>query len=224
MAIDLGPADFIGIGDPLDITGRGAASGALETATTNAELLREFSNITQQNLQPFLDVSNRQLPGLESSATPGGFFADAEALRPLVNELGAPIVADRTRDLQSRLGASGQTRSGFAALEAADIQEDVDLSLLLQLQQMLQGRRAQVAGFGAQTGTNLSRLGLSSAEQLGQVQSQGILAGAQATAAGTQNVVNLAGLGSQFFGNSSGAPINQSVANNPNTLGTITPL
>jgi len=192
--------------DPLDLGGTQAAESTLATAQTNAELLREFSDITQANLQPFLDVSNRQLPGLEAAATPEGFFGQAEELRPIVQELGAPIVEDRLRDLSASLGQTGSTRSGFAGTAAAQIQEDVDLSLLLQLQSTLQGRREQVTGLGTDTGTNLARLGESSAEQIAGVQSQGILGAAGATAAGQQNIVNLLGLGADFLNRPSTPP------------------
>jgi len=211
--------------DPLDLSGQGAAAGALETSQVNADLLRGFSDASQANLQPFLDVSNRQLPALEASATPEGFFNDANALRPLASELAAPIVADRTRDLTSQLGSTGLTRSGFAGTAAADIQEDADLSMLLQLQTMLQGRRQRVAGQGSATGGNLARLGASSAEQLGSVQSQGILSAAQATAAGQQNLLSLAGLGANFANTGGGVDIVQPNLSAPNPDGSfnITP-
>jgi hypothetical protein len=214
----------IGAGDPLGLTGNQAAAGQIDTAQANADLLRSFSDKTQANLQPFLDVSNRQLPGLEAASSVGGFFDDANALRPFVSELTAPIVEDRTRDLSSQLGAKGLTRSGFAGRAAADIQEDADLSVLLQLQDMLKSRRSTVAGLGAGTGGNLARLGQSSAENLASVQSQGIMGAAQAQAQGNQNFVNLAALGSQFIPmDGPGVSINQDIANNPSTLGTITP-
>jgi len=187
--------------DPLDLGGAGAAEASVATAQTNADLLREFSDITQENLQPFLDVSNRQLPGLEAAATPGGFFNEDEnvILRSIAQRLGRPVVEERTRELQSSLGQTGSTRSGFAATSAADIQEDVDLSLLLQLQSTLQGRRETVAGLGTGTATNLATFGQQSAEQLADIQSQGFLGAGQARAAGTQNIVNLLGLGADFL-------------------------
>lgn len=193
--------DVQSILDPLDLGGRGAAEASVATAQANAELLREFSDITQENLQPFLDLSNRQLAGLEESATLGGFFNedDTNILRSSLRRVGAPIVEERTRDLTSSLGQTGKTRSGFAAISAADIQEDVDLSLLLQLQSSLQGRRQTVAGFGSGTGSNLARFGQQSAEELASIQSQGFIGAGRASAAGTQNFVNLAGLGAEFL-------------------------
>lgn len=191
------------MGGRIELTGQGLTPAAIEAAAGrqggDAGILREFSDISQANLQPFLDVANRQLPGLEAAATPQGFFGDAEALRPIVEQIGAPIVEDRLRDLSSALGQQGSTRSGFAALSAAQVQEDVDLSLLLQLQSMLQGRRGAVAGFGANTGESLARLGQSSAGNLASAQSQGFLNSAQADVADTQNLINLASLATDFF-------------------------
>lgn len=196
MGLNLDP---LGLGDPLDISGRSAAASSVETAQANAELLRKFSDISQENLLPFLELSNRALPGLEQGATPEGFFQSANELRPLLDQFGAPIVEEKLEELNQQLGQSGKTRSGFAATSAADIQEDTDLSILLQLQSVLTGRQQRVAGFGAGSGSNLARLGQRSAEQLGRVQSEGILGAASATAAGQQNFLQLAGLGLDFI-------------------------
>lgn len=194
MGIDIGT-----ILDPLDIGGGRAAAGQVEGAQANAELLRTFFNQSQENLSPFLDAANRTLPGLEQGASPEGFFGDIEALRPIVSSINQPIVEDRLRDFSSEIGSKGLTRSGFAATGAADIQEDADLSLLLQLQSMLSARKQQVAGFGPTSGTNLSRLGASSAEQIGGVQSRGVIGAQSARAGGQQNILDLAGLGAEFL-------------------------
>jgi hypothetical protein len=185
--------------DPLGLSGSAAADQITGTAQTNSDLLRGFSDVSQENLQPFLDVSNQQLPALEAGASPEGFFNDANALRPLASSITQPIVEEQIGNLSSSLGSKGLTRSGFAATSAAGIQEDADLSMLLQLQQMLQGRRSTVAGQGAQAGGNLARIGQQSAEQIGQIQSQGVLGGQQALAAGQQNMIGLAGLATDFF-------------------------
>lgn len=207
--------------DPLDLGGNKAADRSISAAEKNASTLRHFSDITQGNLQPFLDVANQSLPGLEAGASTGSFFDTANALRPLGESINRPIVEDRTRDLSSTLGASGLTRSGIAGTAAADIQEDADLSFLLQLQSMLTGRGQQVAGFGTNTGTNLARLGQQSAENLGAVQSQGILSAANSIGQGQQNAIGLVGLGTEFIpAGGGGAPINQQLANQS---GIITP-
>lgn len=190
---------LIDILDPLDLGGRGAAESTLSTARTNADLLRGFSDQSQANLQPFLDLSNAQLGPLEAGATPEGFFDVATQLRPLASAISQPIAQKGLRDLSSQLGSAGLTRSGFAGTAAADVQEDADLGVLLQLQSMLTGRRQQVAGLGQGTGQNLARIGQQSAEQLGQIGSQGILGSQQALAAGQQNLIGLAGLGAQFI-------------------------
>lgn len=190
----------------------------------NVETLQKFSDISQANLQPFLDLGNQQLPALEAGASPGGFFDDANALRPLVDEINAPIIADRTRDLSSQLGSIGQTRSGFAGKAAADIREDADLSLLLQLQEMFSGRRQQVAGLGTQAGTTLGGIGQVASERLGAITSRESLANIRGSAAQQQNIFQLAGLGIDFANRPGGVDINQQIANDPATLGTITPL
>ena len=189
---------FDALVDPLDIGGSGAAEATVETAQTNADLLRRFSDVSQANLQPFLEAGNRQLPGLEFGASPEGFFNQANELRPIIQGIQKPVVEDRLRDLSSVLGAAGKTRSGAAGLAAADIQQDADLSLLLQLQSVLTGRQQTIAGQGTQTGGQLAELGLEAGETLGDIQSRGILGGQQARAAGQQNLLKLAGLSTDF--------------------------
>jgi hypothetical protein len=185
--------------DVLGISGQAGAESAINAAQTNSELLRGFSDQSQANLQPFLDLSNAQLGPLEAGATPQGFFDQANQLRPLARSISQPIAEEAFRDLGSQLGATGRTRSGFAGSSAADIQEDADLSVLLQLQSMLTGRRQQVAGFGQGSGQNLARIGQQSAEQIGQIQSEGVIRSQQALGQGQQNLLSLAGLGSQFI-------------------------
>ena len=208
--------------DPLDLGGRGAAEGAVRSAKDSAAILREFFDKSQENLQPFLDVSQAQLPGLEASATPEGFFGEANALRPIAQGISDDLVNNRLRDFNASLGAAGATRSGGAISGAADIQEQADLAVLLELNEMLQGRRQRIAGQGGVTGGNLSRLGQSAAEQLADVQASGFAGAGAAKAAGAQNFINLAALGSQFIPRG-GVDIDQTIANNPATLGTITP-
>lgn len=186
---------------------------------------RNMFDVGQENLQPFLDLGNQQLPALEQGASVGGFFNDPNALRPLVSELNQPIVDERMRDLNTSLGQSGLTRSGFAGTAAADIQEDADLSLLLQLQEMFSGRRQQVAGVGGQAGSNLGRLGQQSAEQLSSIRSREQLADIQGKAQQQTNLFGLAGIGAEFFNQPQQVDIIQPNLNNPNPDGSfnITP-
>jgi len=191
-----------------------------------AEERRDPFDVGQENLQPFLDLGNQQLPALEQGASVGGFFDDPNALRPLVSEINQPIIDDRLRDLNTQLGQTGLTRSGFAAQAAADIQEDADLSLLLQLQEMFSGRRQQVAGVGGQAGTTLGRLGQQSAEQLSGIRSREQLADITGKAQQTQNLLGLAGLGIEFANRPGGVDIIQPNLDQPNPDGSfdITPV
>lgn len=190
--------DFI---DPLDLGGRGAAESQVEASQSAADISRRFFDISQANLQPFLDLSNEQLAGLQSSATPGQAFDIAQTLRPAVDQITAPILQERLGELSAGLGAKGLTRSGFAAKSAADIQEDLDLSLLLQLQSQFTGRRQAVAGQGQQAGTALAQLGQQSGEDIASILSQGVLGAQQTRAAGQQNVLQGLGFGASFLGN-----------------------
>jgi len=189
--------DFL---DPLDLGGRGAAEGQIEASQSAADISRRFFDISQANLQPFLDLSNQQLAGLQGAATPGQAFDIAQSLRPAVEEITAPILQERLRELGGGLGAKGLTRSGFAGTAAADIKEDLELSFLLQLQSQFTARRQAVAGQGQQAGTALGQLGQQSGENIANILSQGVLGAQQATAAGQQNLIGLAGFGASFLG------------------------
>lgn len=191
--------DVTSILDPLDLGGTQAAEDTLAASEANAALLRRFSDVAQGNLQPFLDLASRTLPSLEDGASPGGFFGDAEALRPLAESLAAPKIQEETERLNRLLSSQGLTRSGAAVSGAADITEQQTISQLLGLQDLLNRRRQQITGSGAGTGGELAQLGLESGQQLGDIQSQGILGSAQARAAGQQNLVNLGALGADFF-------------------------
>ncbi len=184
--------------DPLDLSGQQAAESTVESAEDSAALQKQFSDITQANLQPFLDLASRTLPGLEAGATPGGFFGDVEALRPLAQQVAAPVAQEQTQQLNAILASQGQSRSGGAISGAADIQEQADLAALFQLQDMLTARRQKVVGAGAQTGTTLGALGQQSAEGIAETSSEGILRGAQARAQGTQNLLGIAGTVAEF--------------------------
>lgn len=198
--------DFL---DPLDFGGRGAAEGQIEASQSAADISRRFFDISQANLQPFLDLSNQQLAGLQASATPGQAFDIAQTLRPAAEEITAPILQERLRELGAGLGARGLTRSGFAGTAAADIQEDLDLSLLLQLQSQFTQRRQAVAGQGQQAGSVLSQLGQRSGEDIANILSEGVLGAQQTQAAGTQNLLGLAGFGASFLGNQGQPALNQ---------------
>lgn len=216
MALD---TKFTKILDPLDLGGTQSAERTIESAKSNAELLRRFSDVSQANLQPFLDVGTRALPGLEAGATPGGFFGDIEALRPFAESIADPIAERGIEELTTRLASQGQFRSGGAVTGAADIREQADIAALLELQSLLTGRRQQITGTGAGTGSELAGLGHRAGEQLAGIQSQGIFGAAQARAAGQQNLLALGGLGAEFSrGRGGGVPINQNLANSQNII------
>lgn len=185
--------------DPLDLSGQRAAERTLAAAQTNAELFRQFADVSQENLQPFLDLASRTLPALEAGATPQGFFAELRGLTPLAEQIADPIIEEQTEELDAFLASRGLSRSGAAIQKATDIQEAADLSALLQLQNLLTGRRQQVVGQGAGTGTQLAGLGAQAGEMLGDIQRQGILSSQQALAQGQQNLLGLGGAISGFF-------------------------
>ena len=185
--------------DPLDLGGTAAAKSTIKSARTSADLIRRFSEQSQANLQPFLDLSQRTLPGLEAGATLPGFFSGLEELRPIAESISGPVAEERLREFNTSLAQRGLTRSGVAATGAADIQEQADLEVLLQLQSMFTSRQQAVVGGGVGTATNLSRLGERSSRDIADILGGGQRSAGQAVAAGQQNIIDLAGFGAGFF-------------------------
>jgi hypothetical protein len=108
--------------------GRGDISGALQQSAAG--------------LQPFTQAGAGAVQQLAAGATPEGFGRNIEALR----SGGAldPLIAERTRALQSAQGAAGLTRSGAGITELAGIPQDI----LLGIESNLAGRQQQLAGQG----------------------------------------------------------------------------
>jgi hypothetical protein len=109
-------------------------------------------DLSLQNLQPFSDAGMPALAGLEQGSTLGGFSRN---LSDIFNSPSFdPIVAERMRAANSALGSAGLTRSGGAIQAAADIPLDVALGL----EQLLSGRRSELAGLGFDSSAQQSLL------------------------------------------------------------------
>lgn len=192
-----------GIGDLFGGSDAGS-SGAAQQQQFNQkaidELKRQF-NITQENVQPFIDAGTGALPGVQSSATVGGLD---DMLRQIMstNTFGG-LVDERQRAVEGQLAAGGLTRSGAALTEAARVPTD----LALALESMLTGRNTNLAGSGLSAATGLGQIGQANASQIsgllsnsGAAASQGAITDAQSEAQGAQNLVNTAvTVGSLFF-------------------------
>lgn len=190
----LDPANFLGA-----LTGSTGAKAAQEAASiTNEELIRQF-NLQQENLSPFLQAAQRQLPGIEQQLSPTGFRATLGALTPQVSSFLDPVQANKQAAAQRQLELSGLGGMGGAATEAGQIDEQLFNQLLLGAESDLFDRRIAISGIGEGAGTVLSTLGQRTGEGISQANIQADLAAQQARAQGTSNVAGLAGLATSIF-------------------------
>lgn len=182
----------------------GSDSGSDAAAAANVgsqlgieELQRQFG-ITQANLAPFLAAGTGQLDALSSAATAGGL--DERLAEIFSTDTFGSLVDERTRAVQSGLGAAGLTRSGQGIQELAAVPQDIGLML----EQLLQGRSQDLANTGLGAATGLGNIGQSNAAsianlfaQQGQNTASGILTDAQAQSAG---IGQLFGAGASILG------------------------
>lgn len=179
-----------------------AASDAIAEANreATAEIRRQF-DITQEQLQPFVEAGTRQLPIQEERATVEGL--DAILGQIFGGESFQNLRDERTRSIEGQLAAGGLTRSGTALQEAANIPTDIGF----QIEQLLTGRSGALAGQGQGTAVQVGQFGARASgdiagitQETGAARSSGILAGQQAKAAARQQATeNLQNTASIFF-------------------------
>lgn len=164
-----------------------------------AETARQF-DVTTARLQPFVDAGAGSLVDLQQGATSEGLDARLSAI--LNGEAFGSIVDDRTKLVQQQLAAGGLTRSGFGIQEAANIPTE----LALALDDVLNNRQSNLFGSSQNAAAGLGSLGAQNSALSSQLLSntgssigQGIIGGAQADAAGTQNLLNTALTGAALF-------------------------
>ena len=164
-----------------------AGGGGKKTAGSRAAT--EQNKLTQLGidaLAPFLEAGAEQLPGLTAGATAGGL--DARLAEILDTDTFGALTGERERAVQGQLAAGGLTRSG-AGLEAI---AGVPTELALQLENLLTGRSAGLAGQGLGAGGGVADL----FARQGEAVSSGIVTDAQAKAAFTKQIVDV---GSKIF-------------------------
>lgn len=182
----LGRTFGIGAGDPAE---EAAAQIAAANAAAKKELTTQFE-ATQGRLDPFVQAGTGALPDVIQGATAGGLD---ERLREIFGgESFQNLVGERTRAVQGQLAAGGLTRSGTALQEIANVPTELGFNI----ENLLAGRQAGLAGQGFGAATGLGQFGQTFARDVsgitratGQAQASGTLGGAQAEAAGVQNAL-----------------------------------
>lgn len=195
------------------------SSGASAQAAYNQkaidELKRQF-NITQDNIQPYLDAGTGALANIQDTATPEGM--DALIGQIMGTDVYSNLLDERTRAVQGQLAAGGLTRSG-AGVEAA---ANIPTNLALQLESLLTGRQTDISNTGVNAATGLGQIGQANSGTIanllsgsGSAVANGMVTDAQSKAKGSQNLLNTAAtIGSFFFSD-------PSLKENVETVGTV---
>lgn len=164
------------------------------------ELRRQFE-ITQENVDPFIQAGVGALPGVVQGTTASGL--DERLAEIFGTDIFGSLVEERQRGVQGQLAAGGLTRSGTALQEAARIPTDIGLAL----ENLLTGRQTNLATSGQNAALGLGGIGGQASAGIantligqGQNLASGILTDAQARAAGVGNLFSLGQLGLQAGG------------------------
>jgi len=162
------------------------------------ELLRQFE-ITQENLQPSLDVALKQLPRIEKQLTPGGFEEILGTLDAGLAEFLDPTMQARGQAGADQLRLAGLDPSQQLQTDLSQIDPTTRANLLLGAEADLFGNRLALSGLGQGAGTTLAELGQRTGAGISGLQSQADLLGQQATQQGRGNAISAAGLAISAF-------------------------
>jgi len=164
------------------------------TAKAVEELRRQF-DITQENLQPFIEAGTGALPDFIEGSTLEGISGRLSDI--FDTDIFGNLVKESRNILESGASAFGLTRSGsfFDDLSKIPLQEG------LGLEGLLQGRLGNLVGLGSGTSTNVAQLGAQKSgniaslfqaqgSQVGTLRAQGAANRANARNSFTQGLLN----------------------------------
>ena len=197
-----------------DDSGERAAQEANRLSQQGIEELRRQFDVTQQNVDPFIQAGIGQLGALEEGTTAEGLGARLER----IFNTGAldPLIEQRTRAAQGALSAGGLTRSGTAVEELSAIPQELGFAI----ESLLTGRSTNLAQAGQSAALGLGQIGGSSAANIANLFSgqgsqlfQGINADAQRSSDLFSDVLGFAGtVGGAALGGPLGASLGSSLA------------
>lgn len=160
------------------------------------EIARQF-DVTQQNMQPFLEAGQRALTSQEALVGLSGPEAQAEAMQTLQESPGQRFIRKRQERALLR-GSSAIGGLGGGNVKTA-LQEQAAGFAMQDLNNQF-GRLGQIAGQGQNTASNLGQFGAQSSgaqanlmQTAGQARASGILGAQQAQSQGLGQVANLIG-------------------------------
>lgn len=149
--------------------GGGTGESAGITREGIAEIRKQLGQ-AQEDVQPFVELGQRQIPGVERASTVEGLD---EILAQIFGTEGfRNLVGERRRGVEGALSAGGLTRSGTAVEELSAVPQDVGLlleNLIFGRQRdLLTGGQAaalDIGGLGVQAGANIGGLGSGQAQR-----------------------------------------------------------
>lgn len=185
--------------DPLDFGGGAAAESTIEAARKGAEEQGRGFDLAQENLQPFLDVSLEQIPGLEEGATQEGMLSRLFDVRQSLPEMFGGVTDARGDAAINASATAGINLTPEMVQEISQLPPDVQDALVFDIEQELNRREQELFAPGTTTGTELSRLGAASATGIGNTLTQGLFDAQQARAAGGENMAAIGGSIASFL-------------------------
>jgi len=164
------------MGKGSDDSGSRAAEEANRLSQQGIDELRRQFDVTQANVDPFIQAGIGQLGALEEGATAEGF--GARLARIFSSGALDPLIEERTRAAQGQLAAGGLTRSGTALQEISAIPQDLGLAI----ESLLTGRSANLVGGGQNAALGLGGIGGQSSANIASLlsgQGANLISGAQ---------------------------------------------
>lgn len=184
-------------GDQAKAARRAANQQARSAEEATAESRRQF-DVTQGNIQPFIDAGAELIPQNAQNATLEGFGQNINDI--FGSGVLDPLISERMNAVRTDSARSGLRRSGEGLQAIADVPTD----LAFMLESLLTDRTSNVVGSGQNAAARLGALGADNARTIGgylqdrgNARAQGTIGSANARAAGAQNILSLgsAGLG-----------------------------
>ena len=158
------------------------------------EQRRQF-DITQNNINPFIEMGHSFAPDVAQAATMEGL--DQRLSDIFGSDIFNTLVSERERAVNNQLSAGGLTRSGAGIQAAANIPTEIGLGL----EELLSGRQNNLYGSAQNAAMGLGSLSQNNSNTIsnlisgqGQAVASGVLADAQAKAQGWGNVIGIASM------------------------------
>lgn len=208
------------------IQGRAASRGAeaqVEAAELGTEEQRAARLAFEERTEPFRQA------GLVGAEQLTSFLQDPTQQLEEINPIVSFLRDQGFESIQETAAAGGRLGAGGTLADLTRFNTQLASTIVPQLQNQRFNQLFNVASLGANVAGGQGTAGLQTAANIGNLQgvagraeAGGAFGRANAITGGIQNVASAVGAFPNLFGGG-GVPINQQIANDPATLGTITP-